>query len=276
MYLRKKYRNYIFYILLAFILVLLFLVYSTRQNIEPYQNLNSHKIDYYVITMGQQNRLENIEKQLDILKRESNQDNFKLNKIDAINGDNLDLNELVSIGKLPNGVLTDPNYESFLKGEDKIQRRKYEVGCYLSHVKSIQAIADSGADYGIIFEDDFEIQPGFFENLDKAMNYLTLNMVDFDILFLGMNGPGIDIKPIGENVFKQSCEFSGEYINCYGLHGYLIPRMKAQRIVSMLDNLDDIIDVKLLKLGEEGKLTIYRLIPDIVKQNSGTTGSVIR
>lgn len=30
-----------------------------------------------------------------------------------------------------------------------------EVGCYLSHVKAAQAVLDSGADYGLVFEDDF-------------------------------------------------------------------------------------------------------------------------
>ena len=274
----KKTKRIIFYSIIV-ILIAIFLLYILRsfklkESFDNYADIDSYNINYYVITMGQPIRLENIQKQTERLN--TNGKNIVVNKIDAIRGDDLDMEELASTGIIPTEVLTEPVFNGFIRGKDKMIRRKYEVGCYMSHVKSMQAIADSNADYGIIFEDDFEIQPEFFNQLEKAMNFLTKNKVDFDILFLGMNGPGIEIKQIGENVYKQSCEFSGEYVNCFGLHGYLIPRNKVNNIISKLDTIDEIIDEKLLELGEEGVFTIYRLIPDIVKQNSGETGSTIR
>ena len=38
-----------------------------------------------------------------------------------------------------------------------------EIGCYLSHLKAMQAIIDSGAAYGVVIEDDAKIQPEFVE-----------------------------------------------------------------------------------------------------------------
>ena len=40
-----------------------------------------------------------------------------------------------------------------------------EIGCYLSHLKAMQAIIDSGAAYGVVIEDDVKIQPEFAEVL---------------------------------------------------------------------------------------------------------------
>ena len=38
-----------------------------------------------------------------------------------------------------------------------------EIGCYLSHLKAMQAIIDSGAAYGVVIEDDVKIQQEFVE-----------------------------------------------------------------------------------------------------------------
>ena len=38
-----------------------------------------------------------------------------------------------------------------------------EIACYLSHLKAMQAIIDSGAAYGVVIEDDVKIQPEFVE-----------------------------------------------------------------------------------------------------------------
>lgn len=275
---KKTKRIFLYLILFILFLFISFLVYDKVRLKETFKIREfPYNINYYVITMGQPNRLENITKQVEKLNElKDNNYDFKLNHIDAIRGDDLDLTQLSINGKISKEILSDPQYNAFLKGEEQLGRRKYEVGCYMSHVKSINEIKESNADYGIIFEDDFEIEDNFFEELEKTIDFLTKNNVDYDIIFLGMNGPGIDIKHIGEKIYKQSCEFKDEYTNCYGLHGYLIPKKKVNKILPYLDKVDEIIDIKLLKLGEEGKLIIYRLIPDIVKQNSGRTGSVIR
>lgn len=39
------------------------------------------------------------------------------------------------------------------------ERNPREVGCYLGHIKAIRAFLDSGADYGLILEDDADFAP---------------------------------------------------------------------------------------------------------------------
>ena len=223
---KKTKRIFLYSIIFVLFLFIGFLFYGSIHLKESFEigspSLSSYNINYYVITMGQEKRIENIRNQINKINEMKSKDYiFTLNHIDSINGDHLDLDRLVNEDKLAKEVLEDPGYNGFLKGEEQMGRRKYEVGCYMSHVKSMQAIADSNADYGIIFEDDFEIENGFFEELQKTLNYLIQNKIDFDILFLGMNGEGIGNKHIGEKIYKQSCKFDGDYINCYGLHGYL-------------------------------------------------------
>ncbi len=40
-----------------------------------------------------------------------------------------------------------------------------EIGCYLSHVKAAEAVLASGAEMGLVFEDDFQVQSGGWETL---------------------------------------------------------------------------------------------------------------
>jgi glycosyl transferase family 25 len=47
-----------------------------------------------------------------------------------------------------------------------------EVGCYLSHVAAAQAVVDSGAPYGLVLEDDFEVRPGGWDALKQTIALL--------------------------------------------------------------------------------------------------------
>ena len=44
----------------------------------------------------------------------------------------------------------------------------------------------------------------------------------------------------------------------------------------MIDYMDNLIDTTILRLGEENKINLLQIIPDIVTQNSPSTGSIIR
>lgn len=47
-----------------------------------------------------------------------------------------------------------------------------EIGCYLSHVKAAQAVLDSGAEYGLVFEDDFRDFPQSWPIIQELTEFL--------------------------------------------------------------------------------------------------------
>lgn len=49
--------------------------------------------------------------------------------------------------------------------------RKQEIGCFLSHRKAWQAIADSDLDFGLIVEDDVELEASFAQALAFAIEH---------------------------------------------------------------------------------------------------------
>ena len=108
------------------------------------------------------------------------------------------------------------------------------------------------------------------------MDYILENQPDFDMVLLGLNGPGIRSKRLDQNVYKFSCDPVDLHNKCYGSHAYLIPKEKAQKIRTMIDYMDNLIDTTILRLGEENKINLLQIIPDIVTQNSPSTGSIIR
>ena len=282
MYLRKSKKNIVL-IIVGIILVtcvILLFYFNKSKKIENFESnpiqFEIDDVDYYVITMGQPKRLQNIQDQIDKMNKEYDGDTpIDIIHIDAVNGDHLDLDELVSAGKMPKEVLTEPIYNGFMPGE-KMHRRKYEVGVYMSHVKSLEQVKQSKKPYSIIFEDDFEIQDGFFDKLQDSMDYILKNKPDFDLVLLGLNGPGVKSEHIDKNIYKFSCEKEDLHNKCYGIHAYLIPNKTANKLLPMLNQIDEIIDAKIFRLAVDGKINIYQIAPDLVKQNSPSTGSIIR
>lgn len=53
-----------------------------------------------------------------------------------------------------------------------------EVGCYLSHVAAARAVVESGADYGLVLEDDFKAQPGAWVVLEQTIERLKRGQTD--------------------------------------------------------------------------------------------------
>ena len=185
----KRYK-YILWFSIIFIIISIFVLYylKLKLNQEGFENIvelpssyDLSKIDYYVITMGQQKRLDNINKQTAKLNSMNPGDPITITKIDAVKGDDLDLVELVKDGKITKEIITEYIYYGM---EKNIKNRKYEVGCHGSHMKTYKTISDGIKNnkidkngYSIYFEDDFEIQDNYFEELQKAIDYLKLILI---------------------------------------------------------------------------------------------------
>ena len=230
-------------------------VIKIEKNIENFRV--KQNIDYYVITMFSPDRLANIETQ--IKKMKDTGINLNMNYVDAVVGKNIDIDDLIS-----KNILTSNIYENeHGKFTHEFEKRKNEVGCYMSHLKIYDMIKNKGNKdgYSIIFEDDFHINDDFSNVLEQTL--LKLDDYDFDMLFLGMLGnPGDNIT---DNIYYAT-------IGSYCTHAYLVNNKNIDKIISTMKYIDTIVDVTIFTKGHNKELTVLRVSPNIAEQgNFGTT-----
>lgn len=258
--------KYKWILIVLIILLFLFIIYKnfvSRFICSFYEGFNpSPTIDYYVITMSQPDRLRNIEIQTDKLGND-------IKKVDAIVGKTIDIDDLIK-----RGVLTSNVYDN--KGDmftRVFEKRKNEVGCYLSHLKTYDLIRNSNKSdnkndnksdnkYSVVFEDDFELTPDFSEVLERTLSKLEDEDCDFDMLFLGISGNNGD--KVIDNVYYTS-------LGSFGAYGYVIANKNIDRIIEKMKFIDNIVDVQMFSKGAKKELTTLRLSPVIVNPGSFAT-----
>ena len=108
----------------------------------------------FVINLsGSKDRLESAQDQL-------KDTNLEFERIEAVDGRNRQASDF-------------PNYDSVSAMQFFGRNLKSgEIGCYLSHVKAAQAVLDSGAEYGLVFEDDFRGSPQSWTIVQKLTEFL--------------------------------------------------------------------------------------------------------
>ena len=210
--------NYLISIILI-IIVIFFAFLKINYKNENFEDSNT--LDMYVITLGKEERLENIK----------NQQNKIINKIEIYNGViglNLDKNELIK-----NNILSE-NYN--LSKNDNHSKR--EIGVYLSHQNIYKKIKENNKKgYTVIFEDDFLINSdNLIDEIKKAIDKLNDKNIDFDFLFLGntTNNYGVNIVDNLYNIDVNN--------NLYGLYGYLINNKNIDKIIDKTKQIDRPID----------------------------------
>jgi len=193
-------------------------------------------IKYYVITMGNEERMKNIEE-----NRAKIQSNIEI--FDAVNGSKLDLDKI-------EGPAVDPSFKS----DTKIRRG--EIGCYLSHwnlYKKIETDGDYNG-YTVIFEDDFEI---FGQDFEKKLVETIEQMAkyEYDILYMHIlsENPG---EPFIENVCRLD-----QTMNFYGTAAYVVKNKNVSRIIKEVSNMDRPIDHKILEAVHNNRIVAYTFCP---------------
>lgn len=234
-------------------------------------------MDFYVITMGKSDRETNIQLQIkqQMERMRANPDerdhfHFTIHKIDAVIGQDLDMDSLVEQGRVFPDIYDNPVHEgngrfagnSF---NEKWPNRKNEVGCYLSHYATYETIRDQGdpQGYSVIFEDDFVLDPDFMRILDETMVKLVETGADFDMLFLGITGDK------GKHLVDNVYETTGI---SFCAHGYVVNNRHIDRILDQMNYIDNIVDVQIFKKANAGELRVLRLDPTIVEQGDLGTG----
>jgi glycosyl transferase family 25 len=216
---------------------------------------NYNNIDIYVISLRHKERLNNIEIQKN--KININISNFMI--YDAVNGNNLDLNQLVESNLLS---------EIFMKGNEI---RKREIGCYLSHYNIYNKIKETNKNgYSIIFEDDFILEiDNFIEEINILLNDLKNKNIDFDLLFLG-NLNNNHNEHVLNNVY--TINNNELLIGCYS---YLINNKNINKIIENTNFIDMPIDTKLNNLSKSNKINIMLLYPVIVNPYGSSYSTIV-
>jgi glycosyl transferase family 25 len=193
-------------------------------------------VDYYVITMKNPDRMENIRKQQKKLSKH-------IQVVDAVVGKDLNLDNF------------HPIENRFSKVHSVMKR---EVGCYLSHLKVYDMIRAKGSPgYSVIFEDDFDIKPNFKQKFEKTLKELEGR--DFDILMVGIyNGDG------GDHVVGDVYEIPKGKPDVYGCHACVIKNKNIQKILDNLKTIEHLIDCSIYDKAKSGELTVYATIPTLV------------
>jgi GR25 family glycosyltransferase involved in LPS biosynthesis len=214
-------------------------------------NKLNEPIDFYVITMKNPERMENIERQLEKLKEQGTP--IHLESIDAVVGVDLDLNALIK------QEILSTNYSTLRETE---RHKKQEIGCYMSHLKTYQTIQQKQkSGYSVILEDDFDIDSEqFIQDIKKTIDYLKKYDPNFDILYLGTI-PGNHGTLLKDKLYKINKEQGLE-----GTHGMLLNNQKINHIIKQTKVIKKGIDVELTQLCHEDKLNAYVIYPPIVNQ----------
>lgn len=228
---------------LLFLLALGIVIFFNNSLFEPFdttlggQNPDDDiQIDFYVITLGREERLKNIETQQKKIKK-------PIVHIEAVFGDDLNLDDYDNI---------DPKFKS------NERERKRVIGCFMSHVKTYKRIKSDGPinGYSVLLEDDFTILPEV-KDIEAKLSEMIREMKDrdFDLLFLE-NSSGNS----GEEQKKGICLVESDK-PIYGNMALLIKNKNVDKIIYESRTIKDPIDVVLSKAIQDKRLTAYTACP---------------
>lgn len=178
---------------------------NTKAN---FQNMEAHpNIQYYYI---------NLERSVD--RREATEKmaadfGIKLQRIDAIAGQDLDIPSLVAYDRKRR------------LSEYAAELSNNEHACIMSHLKALQTFVDSGAEYGVIMEDDLQLHPQF----NEGIAWLTQKTSGWEALKL-WTGDG-KIYPLYRKEDDSPWEIVFPKKLPWGAMGNIYTRKGAQRIL---------------------------------------------
>lgn len=251
-----KRKNYYLHIFILFIsisilllsAILLILCHKKKENFAN-PEITQDNIKIYVITLRQEQRMINIKNQEKKIKQ-------KIELMDAVKGDTLNINELLGSGLLS---------ESY-KDANKIKKR--EIGCYMSHMNLYNLIKTNNMQgYTLILEDDCNFLHDNFmdilkESLSKLRNY------DFDLLYLG-NHNNIHGELVIDNIYKTN---NNEQL--IGTHCYIVNNKNIDKIIASTKFIDSPIDIKIDYLCKKNELNVLVIYPIIATQGGSTYSSI--
>ena len=149
------------------------------------------------------------------------------------------------------------------------------IGCAMAHVKVWKLFLESGAKYGIVFEDDVVFEDNFREELDIGIKNTP---DDFDILYLGCFGcqNNINFNTLqfaNQGIIDVNAKFRNNYVNkpfiALATHAYVVSRKGAKKLLTYIDgNIYTHIDLNIQTLVSHNLINVYSFNNRIAYQTS--------
>ncbi|MCF6197893.1 MAG: glycosyltransferase family 25 protein [Hyphomicrobiaceae bacterium] len=102
-----------------------------------------------------------------------------------------------------------------------------DIGCYLSHIRALQAFLASGEDFGLILEDDVDFDDDFLELMDKMLE----SSAHWDVLKLSGRHQGM---PVPLRKLGNKHRLVAFFTRHTGAAAYLVSRFAARRYIERL------------------------------------------
>ncbi|MFC3630148.1 glycosyltransferase family 25 protein [Paracoccus angustae] len=112
-----------------------------------------------------------------------------------------------------------------------------EIGCYLSHLDCARRLLDSGADHGLVFEDDMQLKPGFVEGLRVVLDWLDRHRGEWDLVNLGSPQHKIYTPVLGFEVAGRHRELTRAHYFPMTATGLIWSRAGAETFVRSHDRI---------------------------------------
>ncbi|ABL70841.1 glycosyltransferase family 25 protein [Paracoccus denitrificans] len=107
-----------------------------------------------------------------------------------------------------------------------------EIGCYLSHLDCARRFLDSGAEYGVVFEDDMQLKPGFAKGLRILSDWLDRHDRDWDLINIGAGQHKIFTPVMGFEVAGRHHDLTRAHYFPMTTTGLIWSRQGAETFVS--------------------------------------------
>ncbi len=179
--------------------------------------------------------------------------NISASRIPAIDGKLLDIDKYKHLFK------TKPSmYENYTKNKKNVGH----FGCYLSQMKCYEEFLKTDKEFCIIFEDDMEIKSNTFKkDVEKHVRNVPQG---WDIILFGYN-----LNDTYHKDRNKGIQMINNIINIRsftGLHGYMINRNSAKKLLHELQDHRWYIDWNMVYLIDDDKLSVYGAYPPFVCQ----------
>lgn len=224
--------------------------FASQNDIKLSEQISLSDLDIYLINLDRnKDRLAAFIEQY----MKSDLRNHEIKRLNAIDGQSLTNIEEKVTPKALDEVL---GIEKTGYRTKHYQLTRGALGCYLSHMKVYQLIANGQSPYGLIFEDDVIINPNIFKKLNTAIQSIP---GDWDMLLLSCHC----IVCEQMDIYYDTGKF-------FWLHCYIVKKTSADSIVEYLKNkkIGKQIDSELSDMIGQGLLKVYCLKESLCKQGN--------
>jgi len=242
---------YFLYIAVIFVLIAIYLNTGTREGFEeppqPPPTLKAAKDipilkDVWIINLDKSKERWNT-----MIDEAKALDPLPVNRWSAIDGRAMKEQDFID-EKIP--IIIRPQFAL----ESKQERRKGEIGCYLSHKKLLEFLDKKKVDDDsghLILEDDVQIGK---DTLDKWSAVASKLDKDWDIFFFGIHDPVLG--EVKDGIAKVK--------SIQSLHAYMVKQKSIPKILEVIKIMYDPID-EIIRWNSD-KLNLYALQPFTIDQ----------